>query len=276
VKPSESYVYTPRVSFKRVSEKVGNAAGIVVYVLLGLTFFYGALLVYYSPVAPLGRKDAGLVNLMPTMATVESIDYPREGLLECLGRGRHGHGNSKLDATFRFISDDGKLIKVRKTICEYDIPGWGAPVFKRESIHVGEEILVWYDPTDPSKISWPTRFSSRQLFSGLKIMGSTVVFTLVLATCTTAFGALSRRLRQSRWLVLLRTVLRPVTHRRARLTHTSVDGHVDYYHDLAVLLPLVKDDLVARQKFLDILQTIDPTDPRTIKYRKKFTTQLFK
>lgn len=269
-------MYTPRVSFKRVSETVGKAVGIVVIVLLGLTFFYGALLVYYSPVAPLGRKDAGLVSLIPTMATVENIDYPREGVLECLGRGRSATLNRKLDATFRFISNDGKFIKVRKTICTYDIPGWGAPVFKRESVHVGEEILVWYDPTDPSKISWPTRFSSRQLFSGLKIMGSAVVFTLVLATCTTAFGALSRRLQQSRWLVLLRAVLRPVTHRRTRLTYTSVDGQVDYYHDLAALLPLVKDDLVARQKFLDILQTIDPTDPRTVKYRKKFTAQLFR
>lgn len=63
-------MYTPRVSFKRVSETVGKAVGLVVIVLLGLTFFYGALLVYYSPVAPLDRKDAGSVSLIPTMATV--------------------------------------------------------------------------------------------------------------------------------------------------------------------------------------------------------------
>jgi thioredoxin-like negative regulator of GroEL len=41
------------------------------------------------------------------------------------------------------------------------------------------------------------------------------------------------------------------------------------------LLLRVKDDEVARREYLDILETMGPSDPRTAKYRKSLTTKLF-
>jgi thioredoxin-like negative regulator of GroEL len=37
----------------------------------------------------------------------------------------------------------------------------------------------------------------------------------------------------------------------------------------------VKDDEVARQEYLDILETMGGADPRTAKYRKLLTAKLF-
>jgi putative thioredoxin len=41
------------------------------------------------------------------------------------------------------------------------------------------------------------------------------------------------------------------------------------------LLPRVKDDDEARQEFIDLLETLGPDDPRTARYRKALSTQLF-
>jgi putative thioredoxin len=44
---------------------------------------------------------------------------------------------------------------------------------------------------------------------------------------------------------------------------------------LDALLPKVKDDADARQEFIDLLETLGPDDPRTARYRKALSTQLF-
>jgi putative thioredoxin len=49
----------------------------------------------------------------------------------------------------------------------------------------------------------------------------------------------------------------------------GVDGLLDG------LLPKVKDDEVARQEYLDLLETLGPDDPRTARYRKALAAQLF-
>jgi putative thioredoxin len=59
---------------------------------------------------------------------------------------------------------------------------------------------------------------------------------------------------------------------QARLAFTPDD---DYDRQLAALLPRVKADETARQQYLDILQTMGASDPRTADYRKKLTAQLF-
>ena len=58
----------------------------------------------------------------------------------------------------------------------------------------------------------------------------------------------------------------------ARLALNPVD---DFDATLARLLDQVKVDEVARQEFLDILQTMGPHDPRTGKYRKLLTARLY-
>jgi putative thioredoxin len=51
---------------------------------------------------------------------------------------------------------------------------------------------------------------------------------------------------------------------------------VDNFDDeLVALLERVKTDEVARQEFLDILESMGPDDPRTAKYRKQLTARLF-
>ena len=58
----------------------------------------------------------------------------------------------------------------------------------------------------------------------------------------------------------------------ARLSLNPVDNFDDELH---ALLGRVKSDDAARQEFLDILESMGPEDPRTAKYRKLLTAQLF-
>jgi len=58
----------------------------------------------------------------------------------------------------------------------------------------------------------------------------------------------------------------------ARLATEPID---DFDAQLTALLDRVKADEAARQKFLDILETMGPDDPRTAKYRKQLTARLF-
>ncbi|MCU1379250.1 MAG: putative thioredoxin [Acidimicrobiales bacterium] len=44
---------------------------------------------------------------------------------------------------------------------------------------------------------------------------------------------------------------------------------------LETLLPQVKDDEEARQRFVDLLELLGPDDPRTASWRKRLTAQLF-
>jgi putative thioredoxin len=50
---------------------------------------------------------------------------------------------------------------------------------------------------------------------------------------------------------------------------------IDFDAQLTQLLDQVKADEAARQKFLDILETMGPDDPRTARYRKQLTARLF-
>lgn len=58
----------------------------------------------------------------------------------------------------------------------------------------------------------------------------------------------------------------------ARLGNAPTD---DYDQQLTELLPQVKADDEARQKFVDILELMGAEDPRTAQYRKRLTQQLF-
>lgn len=49
----------------------------------------------------------------------------------------------------------------------------------------------------------------------------------------------------------------------------------DYDAELTALLDQVKADDEARQRFVDILELMGPTDPRTAQYRRKLTARLF-
>jgi putative thioredoxin len=65
---------------------------------------------------------------------------------------------------------------------------------------------------------------------------------------------------------------------RARLAATAADVAAptdDNDAKLGVLLDRVKDDEVARQEYLDILELMGGEDPRTAGYRKKLTSRLF-
>lgn len=59
---------------------------------------------------------------------------------------------------------------------------------------------------------------------------------------------------------------------QARLALNPVD---DFDEQLTALLEVVKTDDDARQKYLDILETMGPADPRTAKYRRQLTARLF-
>ncbi len=59
---------------------------------------------------------------------------------------------------------------------------------------------------------------------------------------------------------------------RARLATRPDDN---YDEQLVALLDTVKDDLDARQSYVDILELMGSEDPRTAQYRKKLTSRLF-
>ncbi|MDE0804998.1 MAG: thioredoxin [Acidimicrobiales bacterium] len=60
---------------------------------------------------------------------------------------------------------------------------------------------------------------------------------------------------------------------QARAANPDVPADVET--KLQSLLPQVKADEDAKQEFLDLLELMGPTDPRTAEYRKKLTAQLF-
>jgi putative thioredoxin len=64
---------------------------------------------------------------------------------------------------------------------------------------------------------------------------------------------------------------RPVA-ARARIGEAPVD---DFDEKLAALLDKVRDDEDARREYLDILELMGPTDPRTSEYRRQLTSRLF-
>jgi putative thioredoxin len=59
---------------------------------------------------------------------------------------------------------------------------------------------------------------------------------------------------------------------RARVEFTPDDDHDA---TLTALLDRVKEDDDARQQFVDILELMGPSDPRTAQYRKQLTSRLF-
>jgi putative thioredoxin len=60
---------------------------------------------------------------------------------------------------------------------------------------------------------------------------------------------------------------------QARAANPDVPADVET--QLAELLAKVKDDEDARQSYVDMLELMGPTDPRTAEYRKKLSTALF-
>ena len=65
------------------------------------------------------------------------------------------------------------------------------------------------------------------------------------------------------------------TRRVAALARIGVDTRDDVTDELDALLPKVKDDEEARQRFVDLLEVMGNDDPRTSAYRKQLTTQIF-
>ncbi|MEX2292726.1 MAG: thioredoxin [Acidimicrobiales bacterium] len=66
------------------------------------------------------------------------------------------------------------------------------------------------------------------------------------------------------------------TRRIAALARVGADSRgVDVASELDGLLPSVKDDEVARQRYIDLLEVMGVDDPRTADYRKRLTNQLF-
>ena len=68
----------------------------------------------------------------------------------------------------------------------------------------------------------------------------------------------------------------PETRRVAALARVGIPASDDDTDaQLEVLLPQVKNDPEARQRFVDLLELLGPDDPRTAGWRKRLTAQLF-
>lgn len=66
------------------------------------------------------------------------------------------------------------------------------------------------------------------------------------------------------------------TRRVAALARVGADANgVDVAAELDSLLDQVKDDEVARQRYVDLLEVMGADDPRTADYRKQLTSRLF-
>jgi putative thioredoxin len=64
-------------------------------------------------------------------------------------------------------------------------------------------------------------------------------------------------------------------HIAAQARTANPDVPTDVETQLDGLLPTVKDDDEARQRYVDMLELMGPTDPRTAEYRKKLSAALF-
>jgi putative thioredoxin len=81
---------------------------------------------------------------------------------------------------------------------------------------------------------------------------------------------------QAEALALLERIPESAESRRvAALARLGVDSRDDVTDELDGLLPKVKDDDAARQRFVDLLEVMGHDDPRTAMYRKRLTAQLF-
>lgn len=65
------------------------------------------------------------------------------------------------------------------------------------------------------------------------------------------------------------------TRKIAAAARVGAEPTDDYDTKLEDLLPLVRDEDSARQEFVDILELMGPTDPRTADFRRRLTAQLF-
>ncbi len=61
----------------------------------------------------------------------------------------------------------------------------------------------------------------------------------------------------------------------AALARVGIAPQDDYDDQLAALLDQVKTDDDARQKYVDLLELMGPTDPRTAEYRRQLTSRLY-
>lgn len=67
----------------------------------------------------------------------------------------------------------------------------------------------------------------------------------------------------------------PETRRIAALARTGGTPDTDVAAELDALLPQVKSDDSARQRYVDLLELLGPDDPRTAEYRRRLTTALY-
>ena len=108
------------------------------------------------------------------------------------------------------------------------------------------------------------------LFEALKIEPGNEQVVLALATLFLVDNAVTEALK------LLQRV--PQTPKVAALVERAKAMFVpddDYSAQLDALLPQVKADEAARQRFLEILETMGAGDPRTAVYRRQMTGRLF-
>ena len=114
------------------------------------------------------------------------------------------------------------------------------------------------------------RGDEASLFEALKIEPGNEQVVLALATLFLADNAVTEALK------LLQRV--PQTPKVAALVERAKAMFVpddDYSAQLDALLPQVKADEAARQRFLEILETMGAGDPRTAVYRRQMTGRLF-